>query len=190
MTKKSKATVGRGTSPSAGALALAGSMGADTRRFEYDRGTMDALTAVVDALEANPTRTARELLDDPALMFKAAKAAVERQRASDLEFTKAIKARQEEMRRDREAGEDPAVKAGRTKRLRRTLRDEGQAAEFAALIRGGDTTETARAKMGIGEVKAKRLRAIAVAHKWLQPHQLGARRRTMARKMPGTGIDG
>jgi len=184
MARKNKETGGAATGPSVGALALAG---ADTRRFEYDRGTIDAFTAVVDALEAHPTRTARELLDDPALMFKAAKVAVEKRRASDREFIEAVKRAREESERK---VEDPAAKAGRTKRLQRTLRDEGQASEFAALIRAGDTTETARAKMGIGEVKAKRLRAIAVAHKWLQPHQLGARRRTMARKMPGTGIDG
>src|SRR2546422_1560196 len=79
MARKNKETGGAATGPSVGALALAG---ADTRRFEYDRGTIDAFTAVVDALEAHPTRTARELLDDPALMFKAAKVAVEKRRAS------------------------------------------------------------------------------------------------------------
>ena len=102
-------------------------------------------------------------------MFKAAKSAVERQRASDRAFIEAV--RRGKAEHERTPVEDPAVKAGRTKRLQRTLRDEGQAAEFAAMIRGGETTETARAKMGIGEVKAKRLRAIAVAHKWLEPHQ-------------------
>ena len=155
--------------PSEGALALAGLVGADARRHEYDRGAIDALKAVVDALEANPTRTARELLEDPTLMFKGAKEAVEKQRASDRAFIDAVT--RAEMERERTPQEDPAVKSGRTKRLQRTLRDEAQAAEFAAMIRGGETTETARAKMGIGEVKAKRLRAVAVRMKWLERHQ-------------------
>lgn len=70
--------------------------------------------------------------------------------------------------------EDPAVKAGRTKQLKRILRDEGQAVEFAALIRAGESTETARAKMGIGLVRAKRLRAIAVRLKWIRSRQMKA----------------
>jgi hypothetical protein len=68
--------------------------------------------------------------------------------------------------------EASAAKAGRTKQLKRILRDEGQAAEFAALIRAGETTETARAKMGIGLVRAKRLRAIAVRLKWIRERQM------------------
>jgi hypothetical protein len=71
----------------------------------------------------------------------------------------------------RERALDPAVKAARTQRLKRMQRDEAQAAEFAALIRAGESTETARAKMGVGAVRAKRLRAIAVKMKWIRSRQ-------------------
>lgn len=66
---------------------------------------------------------------------------------------------------------DPAVKAARTQARKRMGRDEAQAPEFAALIRAGNSTEEAREKMGIGAVRAKRLRAICVKMKWVRPRQ-------------------
>jgi hypothetical protein len=63
------------------------------------------------------------------------------------------------------------AKASRTRQLNRMARDQAQAAEFAALIRGGETTVTAAKKMGIGIVRAKRLRSVAVSLKWIRVRQ-------------------
>lgn len=59
-------------------------------------------------------------------------------------------------------GETPAQKSARQRRTQRILRDEEQATELAALVREGHTTESARQKMGIGVVRAQRIRAVAV----------------------------
>lgn len=65
----------------------------------------------------------------------------------------------------------PEKKAGRTKQLHRLARDEAMARDFAALIRAGHTTETARAKMGLGDVRARRIRKMAVQAGLLMPQQ-------------------
>lgn len=59
-------------------------------------------------------------------------------------------------------GETPGQKSARLRRTQRLIRDEQQAVELAALIRGGDTTESARRKMGVGVVRAQRIRSVAV----------------------------
>lgn len=62
-------------------------------------------------------------------------------------------------------GETPGQKSARLRRLARIVRDEELAREMAALIRDGETTESARHKMGsqpIGVGRAHRVRALAV----------------------------
>jgi hypothetical protein len=148
-----------------------GDMLQSSQRREYDRGVVDGYRLLLDAMEVHPYRTAGDLLKDPTLPFAKARADATKARAISTAFAEAIKKRMAERAQEREPGEDPAIKSARTRSAKRALRDQGQAAEFALLIRGGETTETARAKMGIGAVKAKRIRAIAVRLKLIDRRQ-------------------
>jgi aspartate aminotransferase-like enzyme len=114
----------------------------------YERGVMDSLHA---------------LIKDPAGMLERAKRITE-----PVSETAALA----DALRRRVASRTGAERSASTRRLRRQLRDEAQAVEFAALVRAGDTTEQARAKMKIGDVKAKRLRAIAVRLNMIRPRQM------------------
>jgi hypothetical protein len=69
-------------------------------------------------------------------------------------------------------GETPAQKSARLRRARREVMDHAQAAEFARLIQSGETSDSARKKMGnMGDVRARRIRKLAVRLGLLKPHQ-------------------
>jgi hypothetical protein len=149
----------------------------------WDDGIAHALERVLDSLSDSPA-----LGDDRYTIegHKAAIAALQKDPQlsglyEHLKIAESFVRRRRDLERQREGTaallrarqdtKDPAVKAARTKQYKRALREEGQAVEFAHLIRGGHTTQTARRVMKIGGDKAKRLRALAVRMKLLDAQQ-------------------
>jgi hypothetical protein len=68
-------------------------------------------------------------------------------------------------------GETPTEKSARIRRLEQRARDETLAQAMAALVDAGDTTEAARVKLGIGHIRAQRVRTLAVRRGLLRRRQ-------------------
>lgn len=71
------------------------------------------------------------------------------------------------------ANETPGQKSARMRRLNRIIDDEIMAVPLAALINSGASTEAARKKLGIGAVRAQRVRNVAVRMGLLRSRQRG-----------------
>lgn len=121
----------------------------------YAAGVADVYRALVENRVATIEKAEQAVKHAEAMALERARAAALRKAAAKVQ------------------AQSPAVKAARTKRLRRVFRDEAQAIEFAALIRAGHTTESARAQLGLGDVRARRIRAAAVRMGLIPAHTRG-----------------